>query len=416
MKEVDIAVIGAGIVGSTCALYLSQTKQNICIIERQDIASGASYGNAGALAFSEIQPLASPKIMRKAFKWFMDPLGPLSLPPAYLPKIMPWLLRFWLASRPSNYTKNIESQYALMQLAASEVLAMLDKYDLNQHLVSEGVLELYDNSESFNLGQQAAQVRAKYGIESQALSAKEIQDLQPGISDTFKYGMYLPYWRNIADPNKLTNDIANIAFKQGVQFIRRQVINIQSNAKGVLIQFNDASQLQARQVIICAGAWSHQLSKQMGDVIPLETERGYNTTLAPDAFNLKRQVTFVDHGFVVSPLSCGIRVGGSVELAGLHRPPNLQRAKYMLDKASQFLPGLNTENGKPWMGFRPNTPDSLPVIGRSSTNSSCIYAFGHGHLGLTQAAATAKLVSQLVQKQKTDIDLQAYSPKRFNLF
>lgn len=416
MINTDVAIIGAGIIGSSCALYLQEAGLNVCLIERQDIASGASYGNAGALAFSEILPLASPKIMHKTFNWLSDPLGPLSLSPAYLPTIAPWLLRFWLASRPNNYRKNIQAQYDLMQLAANEMMAMLDKHKLNQHLVSDGVLEIYDNAQSFALGQETAKTRAEYGIQSQIIQADEISQYQAGISDKFKHAMYLPFWHNISDPNKLTNDIANLALSLGATFIRRQANYLTSNANGVLIQLNDASQIQARHTIICAGAWSRELSKQMGDNIPLETERGYNTTLASDAFDLKRQVTFVDHGFVVSPLSCGIRVGGSVELAGLKRAPNLQRAKNMLDKASKFLPGLKTENGKPWMGFRPSTPDSLPVIGRARTNSNCIYAFGHGHLGLTQAAATARLVSQLVLDQTPSINLQAYRPSRFTFF
>lgn len=414
MVKTDVAIIGAGIVGSTCALYLAETGLDVTLIERQDIASGASYGNAGALAFAEILPLAAPGIIRKSLKWLLDPLGPLSLPPAYLPKIAPWLIRFWLASR--HYHDNIKAQYQLMQLAASEVLALLDKYDLNHHLVSEGVLELYDNAQTFTAGQAAAKLRAEYGIQSQELDAAAIAELQPGIANSFRHGMYLPFWRNIADPYKLTEAIAKLALQHKVSLIRRQACKLSHHNSYAYIQLNDASTVQARHVIVCAGAWSGQLSTQIGDYIPLDTERGYNTTLAADAFALNQQITFVDHGFVVSPLSCGVRVGGSVELAGLKREPNLLRAKAMLNKAKQFLPGLNTDHGKQWMGFRPSTPDSLPVIGVSSQCNNIIYAFGHGHLGLTQAAATAKLVQQLVRQEKTSIDIKAYSPDRFKLF
>ena len=168
--------------------------------------------------------------------------------------------------------------------------------------------------------------------------------------------------------------------------------------------------------MIAAGAWSHRLTRQLGDAVPLETERGYNTTLAPDALDLRRQITFADHGFVVSPLSCGIRVGGAVELAGLRRAPDYRRSQTMLDKAKAFLPALRTEGGQPWMGFRPSLPDSLPVIGAARRHPAFIYAFGHGHLGLTQSAATARLVLDLVTGRIPAIDLQPYRPGRFSLF
>lgn len=415
MINTDIAIIGAGIIGTTSALYLSQQGLQVSLIEQQDIASGASYGNAGALAFSEILPMASPRIMHKAFKWMLDPLGPLSLPPAYLPKISPWLLRFWLASREQNHQKNIQAQQQLMQLAHSETFTFFEQHQLQDQITSDGVLEIYDNAASFNLGQAGAKIRKQYGIETVEISPAVIPDYQPGLADNFKYAMYLPLWHNIKDPNLLTQKIAELAFAQGTKLIRRQAVKLYTESGQAIIQLNDARQVSAKKVIICAGARSHLLSKQTGDRIPLETERGYNTTLGINAFDLKRQITFVDHGFVVSPLSCGIRVGGSVELAGLKRQPNLQRAKSMLQKASRFLPGLDTSNGVEWMGFRPSTPDSLPVIGKSSKYDNFIYAFGHGHLGLTQAAATAKLVSQIATGTKPSINLHPYRPNRFGL-
>ena len=143
--------------------------------------------------------------------------------------------------------------------------------------------------------------------------------------------------------------------------------------------------MTAQHVVVAAGAWSHRLARTLGERIPLETERGYNTTLPVTAFDLKRQLTFGGHGFVVTPLSCGVRVGGAVELAGLDAPPNFERSEVLLAKAKRFMPGLATEGGTQWMGFRPSLPDSLPAIGPAARDARVTYAFGHGHLGLTQA-------------------------------
>jgi D-amino-acid dehydrogenase len=171
--------------------------------------------------------------------------------------------------------------------------------------------------------------------------------------------------------------------------------------------------LTASKVVVAAGAWSHRIAAWMGEKIPLETERGYNTTLPANAFDLKRQLIFSRHGFVVTPLEDGIRVGGAVEFAGLERAPDMRRAKAMLDKTAEFLPGLATGGGRQWMGYRPSLPDSLPVIGRSRGTARLVYAFGHGHLGLTQSAATGRLVRDLVLSRPTEIDTTPFRPNRF---
>jgi D-amino-acid dehydrogenase len=166
-------------------------------------------------------------------------------------------------------------------------------------------------------------------------------------------------------------------------------------------------------VVVAAGAWSHQLARTLNESIPLETERGYNTTLPVGAFDLKRQLTFGGHGFVVTPLECGVRVGGAVEFAGLDAPPDFARSAVLLAKAKGFMPALRTEGGSEWMGFRPSLPDSLPAIGRSAADPRVVYAFGHGHLGLTQSAATARLVADIMSGRVPPLDLAPFNPQRF---
>src|SRR5690606_27666983 len=153
---------------------------------------------------------------------------------------------------------------------------------------------------------------------------------------------------------------------------------------GVALRLADGTERTAERVVLAAGAHSRRLAAQLGDRVPLETERGYNTTLPQAAFDLRTQITFGGHGFVVTRLSTGIRVGGAVELGGLSLPPNFRRAEAMLQKAQAFLPGLRPEGGVQWMGFRPSLPDTLPVIGASRATPQVIHAFGHGHLGQTQ--------------------------------
>ncbi|MGH6781301.1 MAG: NAD(P)/FAD-dependent oxidoreductase, partial [Sphingomonadaceae bacterium] len=194
---------------------------------------------------------------------------------------------------------------------------------------------------------------------------------------------------------------------------RLDVAGLTPRGDNIEIHARDGGTRQAAQVVIAAGAFSHLIARSLGERIPLETERGYNTTLPADAFDLRTQITFGGHGFVATRLSTGIRIGGAVELGGLKLPPNFARSEAMLQKARLFLPRLNPEGGVQWMGFRPSLPDSLPAIGRARATPRVIHAFGHGHLGLTQSAGTARLVADLLTGREPAIDLAPFSPQRF---
>ena len=257
-------------------------------------------------------------------------------------------------------------------------------------------------------------MRAENGINFEHLQGVDsIVRIQSGLSPQFKFATFVPGWATINDPLQLTLRIAECCAKLGVRLRRARVQALKSETDGVQLQFENNQTLRAQRVVVAAGAWSHTLARTLGERIPLETERGYNTTLPPGAGVLNCQLTFPNHGFVMTPIAGGIRVGGAVELAGLHAPPNFKRAEALLRHAKLFMPNLNTEGGTQWMGFRPSLPDSLPAIGSARNDNRVIYAFGHGHLGLTQSAATAQLVTQLVEGTMPALDLAPFSPQRY---
>jgi len=200
---------------------------------------------------------------------------------------------------------------------------------------------------------------------------------------------------------------------QGGQILTAEVAALEPGEAAVTLRLKGSARLTAAQVVLAAGAFSHRIARSIGEKIPLETERGYKTTLPADAFDLRTQITFGGHGFVISRLSTGIRVGGAVELGGLELAPNYKRSEAMLKKAQAFLPGLRPTGGVQWMGFRPSLPDSLPAIGPARATPRVIHAFGHGHLGLTQSAGTARIVADLLTGQRPALDLTPFSPQRF---
>ena len=411
--ESDIVIIGAGIVGVCAAAFLAEADHSVTVVDRTGVCEETSSGNAGAFAFSDVLPLAQKGMFAQAPEWLLDPIGPLSIRPSYLPRLLPWLMRFRRAGAPDRYEAALAAQASLMKLAEGEWSGLMARSGTTNMLREDGSLELYESKGEFLASLPGWEARARHGIPFRHLEKEELGDYQPGLSDRFVAGTFVPGWKTVSDPKLLGQAIWAYAERKGAIFTRSDVRSIRPAGDGWRVSTGGGEILAARRIILCAGAWSGMLAKQMGDDVPLDTERGYNTTLPPDAFDLKRQLTFSGHGFVVTPLLTGIRVGGAVEFGGLRLPPNFARSKAMLEKAKRFLPGLKTGGGREWMGYRPSLPDSLPVIGPSPRHSGLFHAFGHGHLGLTQAAATGRLIRALVSGEALPIDLSPFRANRF---
>lgn len=407
-------VVGAGIIGSSIALRLRQQGHAVLLLDRVGAAAQASRGNAGACAYSDILPLASPGIIRQAPRWLLDPLGPLSIPPRYLPRITPWLWRFWRASQAPQVLASTQAQAALMNLAAQAMPRLVQDVRAPEQLHTDGNLQLYESLAELQAAQPGWDLRAQHGIQYQHLNSPQaIAALQPGLSANLVAATWVPAWQRIDNPQRLCEQVVAAFVSAGGLFRHADVQTLAATPTGLALNLAGGLVLQAQRVVVAAGAWSHLLAQTLGDRIPLETERGYNTTLPAGAFDLRRQLTFGGHGFVVTPIAGGVRVGGAVELGGLKAAPNYRRSQALLDKAKRFLPALKTEGGTQWMGFRPSLPDSLPVIGPATADDRVLYAFGHGHLGLTQSAATAELVAQLAAAQRPKVDLKPFRAGRF---
>lgn len=409
----QVVVIGAGVIGLSVALMAQGRGLSVTVIDREGPAAGASAGNAGAFAFTDILPLASPGIMRKAPGWLIDPLGPLSVPPAYVVKIAPWLWRFWRACSPSAVRASTDAQTALMDLSKAELEPFLAATGTAGMLFRRGNLQVYEGETEFRASLPGWAARERHGIEFRHMGPEEMAAVQPGLSPRFTHGTFTPGWYSIADPKLYVLALAGRFRAAGGVLRVAEVAGLSPLERGARVHLAGGDVVDAGKVVLSAGAFSHRIARTLGERIPLETERGYNTTLPEDALDLRTQVTFGGHGFVISRLTTGIRVGGAVELGGLDLPANFRRSEAMLRKAKAFLPGLRTEGGVQWMGFRPSLPDSLPAIGPSRAARDVIHAFGHGHLGLTQSAGTARIVADLLTGAAPPVDLSPFNPHRF---
>jgi len=411
--DADIVIVGAGIVGLASAYKLVEAGRSVLLVDRKGVAEETSRGNAGAFAFSDIMPLATKDVLRKLPRWLGDPLGPLTVRPEYLAQITPWMLRFWRAGWPDRIAAGIKAQAGLMRIARQEMDTLVQSAGLASMVRSDGVIEYYESEAELRAAQAEIDAKTREGIDVRIVRGAEMRDLQPGIDPRFVAATFIPKWQTVSDPFDFALAIGKAAIDRGVTFRKAEVKALRPLGQGVTVEFTDGTTLAAAKVVVASGAWSRALAAPLGDLIPLDTERGYNTTLPPGAFDLKRQLVFPGHGFVVTPLSTGVRIGGAVEFGGLELPPNFKRSEAMLKKAAVFMPGLRTEGGRQWMGFRPSLPDSLPAIGRSRPSPHILYAFGHGHLGLTQSAGTGKLIAELVTGTTPSLDLTPFSPQRF---
>ena len=403
-----ITVIGAGVIGLSIALALQARGLPVRVIDREGPAAGASAGNAGAFAFSEILPLASPRIIRQAPKWLLDPLGPLSVPPRYAVRIAPWMWRFWKASWPAQVQASTVAQTALMRRSKDALEPHLEHCGLTHMLRHEGQLQVYEGEAEFRAALPGWDAREAAGIPFVHLKGDEVAAYQPGLAPSFTHATFTPEWQAISDPRDYVCAMADRFRANGGE------ITIARAERLVAGGVETSDGVMRGRIVLAAGAHSHHLARTAGVKIPLETERGYNTTLPKGVFDLKRQITFGGHGFVISKVGNGLRFGGAVELGGLDLPPNYARADAMLKKAKRFLPDLDISGGTQWMGFRPSLPDSLPAIGPLPGRPDVLCAFGHGHLGLTQSAGTAAIVADLMTGQDPGIDLTPFSPARFS--
>ncbi|WEK51916.1 MAG: FAD-dependent oxidoreductase [Candidatus Kaistia colombiensis] len=408
-----VGIIGSGIVGVTIAHALLDEGHVVDLIDRAGIAAGTSAGNAGWIAHLDILPLASPKAWRNLPGWALDPLGPLAIRPAYLPALMPWLARFVAASRPARIEASTRAIATLNSGALPAWQKRLEAIGLAHHLREKGLLSVWADERGFRAALPLITRQRALGIAVETLDATALRALEPAFGPRAVAGALYPTGCHVSDPLDFTRALGQAAVERGAQERKFEVVEIRAGGSDVAIRTSFDTLALYDRIVVATGAWSKPLAASLGDKIPLDTERGYNVTLPSGRLGLTRPVMFEGEGFVTTPLDTGDRVGGSVEFAGLEAPPNFKRVDAILGKLKRFLPEAELSGGTRWMGFRPSTPDSLPVIGYATRDPRIVYAFGHAHHGLTQAAATAELVPSLIADRRPDIDLAPYSPERF---
>lgn len=405
-----IAVIGAGIVGASIATWLIDKGHDITVFEREPDGLPASVGNASLIALPEIAPIASPGSLAMVPRWLLDPLGPLTIRWTDVPALTPWLLAFLASATPGHGVKARAALTGLMRTALADHEAIGRMVGLEGHLRQTGYISVHDSEASIaGALHEAALVKQALGYDYERVSTEAARQLVPQLEGAFAGAVHQPvYWTASNPLTILRAHQAHIAGKARLAAVA--VSRVVQGDTGISVLLADGTSELFDKVVVAGGVWSRELVRGLGLKVLLETERGYNTTFTDLGWNLAMPVGFADHGFIASPLVDAVRVGGAVELARPDTPPNYGRAKAMRAKMRRYVPSL-PEGGTQWMGRRPSTPDSLPVISRHPGDERIVFAFGHGHLGLTLSAVTARLVAGLLDG--TSPSLPAFDIRRF---
>jgi len=405
-------VIGAGAIGIVSALMLTREGHRVTVIDRLPPGEGASFGNAGSLAPGSIVPAALPGTLRQVPKWLRDPLGPLALSWRQLPKMLPWFLHF---SRACNEARARRAATLLRAMNAPSIggyAELLAEAGAPELLRRQGMLHVYRREAAFDASAFGRELRRDNGCEFEIVDAGRIRALAPGLSQEYRYGFFLHDNAHLTSPGGAVKALAAHLQRLGGVIERAEVTAIRGAGSGVVLEVNGRARL-AEIVVLAAGHASGRLAAQIGARVPLAAERGYHIEVPGAEPGLHCPVTDGEGRFVATPMAGGLRFAGTSEFQAADAPPNWGRAEALAVLARRMFPGLEVTNYSRWMGSRPSTPDSVPVIGRSPRHPEVLFAFGHGHWGLMAAPATGRIISDLVAGRAPRIDPAPFSPDRF---
>ena len=420
--DTDVLVIGAGLVGAACALRLVGAGRQVCLVDAQAPGQGASFGNAGHVATEQRVPLANPQVLRAGWSYLRDADGPLRLRAAYLLPLLPWLARFVWAARPSALARGIAALMALQQTALEDLADLMVEAGIGDLLRHDGYLRVWESASGEQAAQAQAREMAALGVPSHAVPVSEIRAEAPGLSAEVRGGICYSGTGHVADPHAVCTGLVDALLRAGGQLRQARVMRIEPLADGSLsVHLQGGEMIRSRQLLLCAGAWSAPLAAGLGYRVPLDTERGYHITVPWPAVGetmtaqmpLRRPIASTERNVIMTPMSVGLRMTGTVEFGGLQLPPDPHRYQLLRRSMQALLPGIDTSTASEWMGFRPSLPDHLPVLGAAPRHAGVFFAFGHQHLGLTLCGVTARIMVALMQGGTPTTDLVPYRVDRW---
>ena len=409
-KNKDITIIGAGIVGLCSALELQQAGYQVTLIDKAEPGQGASYGNAGIISPWSIVPQSLPGLWRKLPGWLLDPNGPVTVRPGYLPRMAYWGIRFLM----NGHTKKVRTSAALMRGLVADCIPLYKQLLNNsgaENLIKDAYyVQAFRNANDATLEALDYRIRAEYGANLARINSQELRNLEPALSHDFQAAILIKDQARLTNPGRLGEVLKQKFLLTGGQLSALHVNAIRPDQQGNWIYEAQGRQYTTNKLLLCAGAWSADLLKTIKVKVMLQNERGYHMSFPGLDLQLNHSVMDADMKFVASQMESGLRIAGTAEFDHKEAPINEERAMGLAELASRMFPDLDKNQAQPWVGVRPSMPDSLPCIGSVKGNSGLYVAFGHSHYGMMMAPKTGQLITQHIEGT-----LPAEALKPFNL-
>jgi glycine/D-amino acid oxidase-like deaminating enzyme len=407
-----IAVIGAGIVGCSCALWLQKKGFAVTLIDPDDPGAGTSSGNACTIAEYGCVPVNSPDLFRRLPSLLFSKDSPLSMDLGYVLSHPAWMIQFLLNCREQKVARIIRQLGKLLSKVYDGLDPLLDMADARDLLSQKGFMHVYRDQLEFNAAKRANQARREQGSSFVELDQGDIKDLEPNLKIPFERGLLFDSISHVLNPTALCQRYVECFKRNQGQLLRHRALEVIHGTGSVQIRLDNGASVDAERVVIAAGAFSKFIDGIPTRSVKLDTERGYHVQFSNMQHLLSRPVSWQQAGFYATPMDQGMRFAGTVEIAGYKEEKNPRILSYLTRKAHEMLE-LPAQPDQEWLGFRPTCPDALPVIGFSSTSEYILFAFGHHHLGLTLSGITGKLIAELANGEEPSHNIAPFSPRRF---
>ena len=406
-------IIGSGIVGICTAISLLEKGFDVLLIDRNEPAEGASHGNAGVVSPWTCVPQSMPGVWRSIPKWLFDPEGPIALKWSYLPKFIPWAIKFLEAGKEERLPAIADAMQALNRPNVDLYRQLLEGTG-SEHLIVESMyVHVSRNEDAVDLNSLAWKLREERGVPIEVVGPERLREVEPDLSPAYKTGVLMKGQARAIDPGGVGKALAEKAKRMGADFLKAGVHRIEQSPTGEWNIHTDAGERKAVNLIIAAGAWSARLLEPLGYDLPLEAERGYHLIFQNPGITVNNSIMDADAKFVASSMAAGVRCAGTAEFAGLDALPDYRRAQVFVRLAKHLFPDINTKDTIEWMGSRPSFPDSLPCLGEIPSKKGLFCAFGHSHYGFGMAPNTGRVVASIVTGEPVNIDLTPYQISRF---
>ncbi|HUR11667.1 MAG TPA: FAD-dependent oxidoreductase [Flavitalea sp.] len=416
MKQ-DIVIVGGGVIGLCCAYYLQKRGFSITVIDRGNITSGTSFGNAGYVSPSHFMPLASPGIVAKGLRWMLSADSPFYIKPRFDWDLIRWGLNFYRKANASTVKVNAIHLNNILQLSRELTSEMKQEMGNHFRMEEKGCLMLYKSALTEKHELELAEEARKFHIDTIPMSAQQVQSLEPEVQVNVRGGVLYPIDCHL-HPGDFMSTLRRHLEKLGVSFLLgAEVRAFEVNDHTVRSIITDKGKIESDEFILAGGSWLPAIASLLKIHILIQAGKGYSITYPDIKRNLHYPAILVDDRVAMTPMGKDLRMGGTMEIAGINNQVLIRRVQAIFNAARNYYPDLPVEfpvSERIWQGLRPLTPDGLPYIGRNSKLKNVVIAGGHAMLGLSLAAATGKLVEEIITNSKTSIDISAFDVERYN--